>query len=272
MWQATVATDALRYVDVLSLSGAGVEGTGSTWGALLWAIAEPVVSIVSKKLMLAVLVLTCGLAVYRRRFALAVQLVILVGGANLTSQYLKTHLQRADLGLGDSVYNSWPSGHTTVAASLSAVLVLAVPRRFRPLAVVFGVLYTTATGVGTMIGGWHRASDVVGGILIVLAWTGLVMALDGTLEPGRSSRVAATTVALLGGSALVTGAMAWVALDRTHDLGLIADPSRAQILVAFGGGTLAVVAAVCLAFACLSGLLAMADHDIAAPAPLPARG
>lgn len=269
VWYAAIDTAGLRFVDVLSLDGAGAEGTGSTWGTYLWAFAEPVVTVVSTQVIFGVLVVACGLALYRRRVTLAVQLVLLVGGANLTSQYLKSHVSRPDIGLGDSHLNSWTSGHTTAAASMSAALVLAVPRRFRPAAVIAGVLYTSATGVGTMIGGWHRPSDVLGGLLVVLAWTGLVTALDGTLEPGRATRSAATTVALLAGSAVAAGAAAWVAIDRTLEVGVVAEPSRAELLVAFGGGALAVVAVTCFVFACLAGLLALADRDTTAPAALP---
>ena len=272
VWRVTIVGATLRYVDVLALEGAGVEGTGSTWGTYLWAMAEPVVTVVSVRFMIAVLVVACGLALWRRRYSLTVQLVLLVGGANVTSQILKSTLTRPDLGFGDRLANSWPSGHTTVAASLSAALVLAVPRRFRPLAVIVGVLYTTATGVGTVIGGWHRPSDVIGGVLVVLAWTGLVVSLDGTLERGRANRTASTTVALLGGMTVVAGASAWVALDRTQQLGVVQDPSRAELLVAFGGGALAVVAVTCLAFACLSALLALADQDTEAAGSLPAGG
>ncbi len=270
VWHAAIDTSALRFVDVLSLDGAGVEGTGSTWGTYLWAFAEPVVTVVSKKVIFGVLVVACGLAVYRKRVVLAVQLVLLVGGANLTSQYLKSHVTRPDVGLGDTLYNSWTSGHTTAAASMSVALVLAVPRRFRPVAVVIGVLYTTTTGVGTMIGSWHRPSDVLGGLLVVLAWTGLVTALDGTLETGPATRASTTTVALLTGSAMATGAAAWVAIDRTLGLGVVlTEPSRADRLVAFGGGALAVVAVTCLVFACLTGLLGLADRDTAVSVTLP---
>ncbi len=271
LWHVAVQTATLRWVDVLALDGAVFE-SAEGWGATLRGITAPLIAVVSKKFMLAVLVVTCGLAVHRKRVALAVQMVVLVGGANLSSQLLKTRLTRPDAGLGDSIYNSWPSGHTTVAASMSVVLLLAVPRRFRPLAAAVGVVYTSATGIGTMLGGSHRPSDVVGGVLLVLAWTALAMALDGTLEPGTSPRAAGATVGVLLGAALVSAVAASIAIRRTDALGPVAFPERAELVVAFGGGALAVVAAVCLLLAAVSGLLAMADHDTSASAPLPARG
>ena len=265
-WRLAIVGVSVRRADVVALAGAGLEGTGSRWGAYLWAVARPILSVVSIRFVVVVLVVACVLALYRKRFALAAQLVLLVGGANITTQLLKDGLSRPDLGLRDSLLNSWPSGHTTVAASVSAALALAVPRRLRPLVIVVGVVYTSATGVGTMIGGWHRASDVVGGLLVVLAWVGVVTALDGRLEPGRrapAARAARTLTALLLGLALVAGAIGALALDRTVQPAIAADPGRADLLIAFAGGASGVVAVTCAAFAVLTVLLALADEDAA---------
>ena len=75
---------------------------------------------------------------------------------------------------------------------MSAALLLVVPPRVRPWAAVLGAGYTTATGVSTLIGQWHRPSDVVAGVLVVLAWTAIACALV-ALTPAR---VPTTTGAL----------------------------------------------------------------------------
>ena len=264
VWRLAIAGRAVRGADVVALAGAGLEGTGSTWGAHLWSVARPILAVVSIRFVVVVLVVACLFALYRKRFVLTVQLALLVGGANVTTQLLKSGVSRTDLGLGDSLLNSWPSGHTTVAASVSMALTLAVPRRLRPPVIVLGVIYTTATGVGTMIGGWHRASDVVGAVLVVLAWAGLVTALDGRLEPARrakTARATRTVVALLVGLAIVAGAIGALVLDRTIGLGVAARHSRTDLLIAFAGGATAIVAVCCLAFAVLGALLALADDD-----------
>ncbi len=264
VWRLAIAGTDLRAADGVALEGAGLEGTGSTWGALLWGVARPVLSVVSIEFVAVALVIACVFALYRRRVALTVQLALLVVGANLTTQLLKETITRPDLGLGDLLLNSWPSGHSTVAASVSVALAIAVPRRLRPAAIALGVLYTSVTGVATMIGGWHRASDVVGGVLVVLAWAGVVTALDGRLEPGRSlpaARATRTLVALLAGATLVAGATAALALDRTLGAGVLADPSRADLLIAFAGASAGILAAVAGAFAVLATVLALADDD-----------
>ena len=52
------------------------------------------------------------------------------------------------------------------------------PRRWRPVVAVAGAAYTGATGVSTLVGQWHRPSDVVAAILVVLAWSAGVCALS----------------------------------------------------------------------------------------------
>ena len=47
--------------------------------------------------------------------------------------------------------------------------------------------YTTATGISTLIGQWHRPSDVVAAVLVVLAWTAIACALV-ALTPAASRR------------------------------------------------------------------------------------
>src|SRR6185503_6696111 len=114
---------------------------------------------------------------------------VLMVGANLTTQVLKNAVfVRPDLGVEASYGNTLPSGHTTAAASVAAALLLVVPPRVRPWAAVLGAGYTTATGVSTLIGQWHRPSDVVAAVLVVLAWTAIACALV-ALTPARPSTV-----------------------------------------------------------------------------------
>src|SRR5262245_13400046 len=67
------------------------------------------------------------IALIRGRIALALVAILLIGGANLTTQLLKYGLTRPDFGADpERVYagNSLPSGHTTIAASVVVALVL----------------------------------------------------------------------------------------------------------------------------------------------------
>jgi len=124
---------------------------------------------------------TAGLATVafaRGGVALAIAVVVLLAGANLTTQGLKELLERPNL-LGGSAYatgNSFPSGHVTLATSLALACILVAPRRVRTLVAVAASIAVAAVGVSTIITGWHRLADVEGGILIALAWASLVTA------------------------------------------------------------------------------------------------
>lgn len=121
---------------------------------------------------LAALAIVCLLAaafgVIRRRLDLAVAAGFLVVTANLVTQQLKSVLGRPDLD-GFPAPNSWPSGHATAAASAAFVLVLVFPRALRGTVGLVGAGYVAVVSVATVWAEWHRPSDVVAALLIVLA-------------------------------------------------------------------------------------------------------
>jgi len=244
----------------------------------LWQLAQPVLDVVSVPYIALVLIAAVLIAVVRRRWGLAIQVALLVAGANLTTQVLKNVvLDRPDLGATPVFSNALPSGHTTAAASVSAALVFVVPPRARPWAAVLGAVYTAATGVSTLIGGWHRPGDVVAAVLVVLAWSGLACALAAASPPRPTADLAATATGQivlptsarsgaarrrrgfagfgLGGVLLVLVALV-SALPAAYSMVVswtTAQPldSRAELLVAYAGGAFGVVAVSSLAFAVL---------------------
>jgi len=118
-----------------------------------------------------------GLA--RGGFGLATATFVLIAGANVTAQALETLLQRPNL-LGHDAYatgNSFPSGHVTLVASLGFACILVVPRRLRTPVVILVSVIVAVVGVSTITAGWHRLADVLGAILIALAWASLVTAV-----------------------------------------------------------------------------------------------
>ncbi len=119
------------------------------------------------------------LALSRRRPRLAIGVGVMIIGANVTSQLLKTELlTRPDLlhRPHAATTPSFPSGHATVAMSLALGLVLVVPPRLRVIAGSIGITYAVLIGAGTLTGGWHRPSDVIAAYLIATAWTLIVAA------------------------------------------------------------------------------------------------
>lgn len=193
------------------------------------------------------------LAFTRRRVDLAIGAVLLVVGANVTTQLVKYRvLERPDLGIDTRAFNSLPSGHTTVAASLAVALVLVVPVRLRAVTGLLGAAATTIIGVLTLAAGWHRPSDVVAALLVVGAWGGLVAVGSALAAPyARRTRwsgmdMATGAVLVFGGVALLSAAA--FALSRTAALDGIAT-DRSDLFVAYAGGAAGIGGTTALLFA-----------------------
>lgn|SRR5690606_23691277 len=268
-WRYFVDTVAGQRLDESAFAGSKI-GRNT-----LWRAAEPVLEIVSIPFVVIVLVAAAVIAFARRRWFLALQVTVLVGGANLTTQVLKRVVfDRPDLASEITAPgNSLPSGHTTVAASVAAALLLVVPRSARPVVAVLGGGYAAVTGVSTMVGGWHRPSDVIAAFAVVLAWAGLTTMLTAVSSPERApadgSGAAATKVVatLLMFGAVVAGGFAVSALLRTQDrldtVGALT--GRSDLATAYVGSAFGVVAAAAALFAAV-----LVAHQIAAGARLSA--
>jgi len=99
----------------------------------------------------------------------------LAAGVTLVlAEVAKLELTRPEL-WGDSLANSFPSGHVAVAAGLAAQLLLAVPGSWRQLALVGTAPLVALIGLATVALEWHRPSDVVGSILLAVAVGGLAV-------------------------------------------------------------------------------------------------
>ncbi|MGP9695298.1 phosphatase PAP2 family protein [Brachybacterium sp. AOP25-B2-12] len=147
-------------------------------------IVFPVLNTVTVPVIVVAILLAAVLALAQRRASMIVHIVVLVGGAALSTQLLKhVIVDRTSLADGlDVTPNSYPSGHTTMAAAVAVALTLASPRHVRSLVALLGAAWTAIAGIGTIAGGWHRPSDVLGGLLVVGAWSYLVLAADAVIE------------------------------------------------------------------------------------------
>ena len=240
MWRVLVLSGRGQWLDDAALDGA-VYGQGT-----LWRLAEPVLDVVSLGFLVVALGGTVLLALLRRRWGLALQVVILVVGANITTQLLKRWcLERPDLGITGTT-NTLPSGHTTVAASVSMALLLVFPRRGRPAVAVLGAGYTAATGVATLVGQWHRPSDVLAAVLVVLAWTALVcLATPSSGRDPRGGAAVATLVTTVGlGVLAALAALGAAVVLAGHDLPLLSRATSSGVDVRAYVGTAALVVAV----------------------------
>lgn len=160
----------------------GNQGPMSTLGSLLLDDVSPLV-------LLGALAVAVVVALVRRRAREAVGAVVLMAMANLSTQVLKhVLLDRPDLGVTYDLANSFPSGHTTAATTLAAVLVLVTGARWRPLALLVGGVYALLCGWATVVNGWHRPSDVLAAFAVVTAWYFLVRAVLVWIHPERVRR------------------------------------------------------------------------------------
>ena len=205
-WRFFVDTWLGQSIDTLAFEGSKV-GRNT-----LWPLLKPVLEVVSTGFLAAGILTLCGVAVFQRRYSLAFQAVVLIAGANFTTQILKEYLfSRPDFGFPDNWGNSLPSGHTTVAASLAAALVIVAPVKLRPLATVLGVAYAVGTGVSTLVGQWHRVSDVLAAILVVLTWAILVCGLTPLQSLGEKQKPGSDVISkFVAVSLFIVGALAVV--------------------------------------------------------------
>ena len=68
---------------------------------------------------------------------------------------------------------TYPSGHTTIGTSLAIALILVGPVRWRVWIAVFAGIVSASFATGVLFAGWHRPSDVLGGIF----WSASCMSL-----------------------------------------------------------------------------------------------
>lgn len=146
--------------------------------------------------VLAVAATCVALAVIRRRWRLAAGALVVIAGADLSTQLLKRVV--LDRSVLDVVApNSLPSGHATAVASAVGALLLVAPRAARLLVVVLGSFAIGVTGASTIVAGWHRPADVVAALAVCVAWTAAgAMVAGGTHHP-----VPGVTTGALGGAA-----------------------------------------------------------------------
>src|SRR4051794_26351138 len=163
------------------------------------------------------LVLVClaaaTIGVLRHRIDLAIGATVLVLGANGSCQVLKTRLPRPDLSDFPGP-NSFPSGHTAAAASVAFALILVLPAAVRGIVAQVGAAYVTVIAIATVWAEWHRPSDTVAAMLLVLAWAALVAfgirlfrhrAAGPAARPGRLATMPMVAVAAVAGAAGLFG-------------------------------------------------------------------
>jgi membrane-associated phospholipid phosphatase len=242
--------------------------------------AERILSVLSRStIALGTLVLVV-IALVQRRPRLAVVAVIVVLGANVTTQALKSVLlDRSDL-LGGLFYplpNSFPSGHATAAASIAVGLVLVLPPLLRAPSVVLSAVIVAIVGASTLAAGWHRMADAMGGVFVATAWAATAAAIlgwnRGVEIVGRRTatlgRISSLLPVVLGGASLGLGVLAYllIAADPLDVLPYLADRGGSAAL--FWIGILVTIGTSMLALGALGFALRDARLDPRLPSSDP---
>jgi membrane-associated phospholipid phosphatase len=244
IYQVFVRSGLGQSVDTSALRGADVDH-------------PRVVEVLSRTLdgtSLGSLVLVClgaaAIGVVRRRIDLAAGAAVLVLGANITTQLLKTRLARPDLD-GFPAPNSFPSGHTSAAGAVAFALVLVLPAAIRGMVALIGATYVAVIAVATVWAEWHRPSDTVAALLVVLAWGGLVTAVlrarrlrriaGRPARPNRLATLVFLTVGAISAAAGLVGLAAVVLSERVT-------PDLVSGRFAFLTGAACITAAVAVTF------------------------
>ncbi|WP_458812687.1 phosphatase PAP2 family protein [Leucobacter sp. HY1908] len=155
-----------------------------------------------------------ALAVHGVRRAIVVTVV--PACAIIASQLLKQQLLTRPALFELDLPNTFPSGHMTVFMALMAGLIWAVPARGRAIVALGSTALLGAVGWQLLAFGWHRPSDVFGGVALGALAFSLVCLLKPVTASGQAMLRRSVSVGLamcgwiLLGGACVLALAAWV--------------------------------------------------------------
>jgi membrane-associated phospholipid phosphatase len=158
------------------------------------SLAHQVVKVGDLAPQLALLAAAVAVGLVRRRWGAALAAVVLVGGADLTTQLLKHALYQWRfeplLGWTQVGPEGFPSGHATSVAAMALAWSLVVPARLRLPTLALGALATVAVCWAVVVSRWHYPSDALGGVLVALTWYFAISAVRPIPTPPRPRLIA----------------------------------------------------------------------------------
>ncbi len=164
-----------------------------TPGSHAESLADAIVPVGDVPVLLLALALACAIGLMRGRPRQAAAALVVIAGANLTTQALKALLSshprlQTILGAEQFRWDGFPSGHVTAVASIAVALAFVVPRRLLPAVAVIGTGLAIAMGWAVLALNWHYPTDVLGAIFVVGAWGFAALAGLRALGGRRSRR------------------------------------------------------------------------------------
>lgn len=149
-------------------------GAGETSGLILRLVDEATVAIFCLILV--------GIGVARRRWPVGLLAAAVFGGSIVLAEIGKKVLPRPELAeiegqLKSHGFNTFPSGHSTIAVGFVLGLIWVSSPRWRPWLTVIGAIWASLMTSGTLAAGWHRPSDAVGGVGLAVGCAALAVAI-----------------------------------------------------------------------------------------------
>jgi hypothetical protein len=158
-----------------------------------------------------------------------VGLLVLAGGANLTTQALKALVAGGPRPPDMLESATWPSGHMTAATTVALCCVLLAPARLRLPVAVLAAGWIVAIANAILITGSHHPSDVLAAMLVAGGWAALVAAGLRVLGP-RSDTPPWRPAALAAGLPLVVLVAAVASAVSVAVLGRLSVPGAVDHL------------------------------------------
>jgi membrane-associated phospholipid phosphatase len=153
-----------QAIDQLAFNGAENGNTGMS-------LTHRLLDLIPSVMVAVGAVVSIVVALVRRAWLALIVAASAALAAVITTQLLKhVFLTRPDLGVDGYLANSFPSGHTTVAAASALLVFLVASPHTRWLAGIIGAGFAVAAGVSTLVSLWHRPSDVIAALLVVAFW------------------------------------------------------------------------------------------------------
>jgi hypothetical protein len=204
-----VATERGQSIENLALRGAEFRSVAEREAAIE-RLAQLSVGLFAASIAIVLLVGLIG-----RRPAMGIVVGLVMGASVVATELLKDVLPRPALVEGPAwlLRNSFPSGTAAVAAAMAVGAILMSPDRLRWAVVPIGAAYTAIVADAVQTTGWHRLSDAVGGVLVVVAVFSAALAViarAGSIvrsEHGRIDRRVRLLVIGLAAAAVAIGAV-----------------------------------------------------------------
>ncbi len=183
-----VTTDVGQSIENLALRGAEFRSEADRESAL------GRLSVVTVAIFALAVVAVVTVGFLRRREPLALVAAATMVGSVVLAEVLKGALPRPELAEGPIwlLRPSFPSGSAAVAAAIAIGGLMVAPDRLRWMAMTGGVVFAGLIVEAVQTTGWHRLSDTLGGVLlvIVVGSAGLVvLARAGYVVPSEAARI-----------------------------------------------------------------------------------